>query len=67
MNINLIGGNSKLNANELVKSYLLDKLKYSPEEKMWVVTDLTNKGFTQDYTTFELFEFLCDKIEKILI
>ena len=54
---NLIGGN---------KSYLLDIFKHYPEEKMWCVTCLTKGGFTQDFTAFELFEFLCDKIKKNL-
>ena len=63
---NLIGGNSKLDANDFNKSYLLDIFKHYPEEKMWCVTCLTKGGFTQDFTAFELFEFLCDKIKKNL-
>ena len=60
---NLIGGSS--NANDLNIGLLLEKFKFHPEEKMWCVTNLNN-GFTQDFSALELFEFLCDKIEKNL-
>ena len=63
--LNLIGGNSKVNANDLNKDYFLFVLKHDPEEKIWAVTDLTN-GNTQYFTAFGLFEFLCDKIEQNL-
>jgi hypothetical protein len=63
--IKIFGGNENTNINaiDLNKNYLLEMLAFYPEKKMWNVTDKIN-SFTKDLTAFELFEFLCFKINN---
>lgn len=59
--IKILGGNE--NTKIINKNYLLEMLAFYPEKKMWNVKDKIN-SFTKDFTAFELFEFLCLKINN---